>query len=248
VKVVATYNLKGGVGKTSAAVNVGALAARAGLRTLLWDLDPQGAATYMLRVHAKVKGGGRKLVRGRSDLGDLLRGSDVEGLDLLPADFTYRNLDLVLDDLKKPLRRLGRTLEPVAGDYDLAVLDCAPAISLTSESVFDAADALLVPLVPATLSVRAFDQLTAFLATEVARPPQVVAFCSMVDTRKKLHREIVEQLQGQRPEVVRTVIPAAADVERMAELRAPVADFARTGRPAAAYAALWDELRERLEL
>src|SRR3712207_4134002 len=152
VKVVATYSIKGGVGKTSAAVNLGALAARAGRRTLLWDLDPQGAATFLLRIRPKVKGGGRKLVRGRRDPVDALRGTDVEGLDLLPADFSYRHLDLVLDREKRPAEGLGRVLEPLAGDYDLAILDCAPSISLVSESVFRAADVLLVPLVPSTLS------------------------------------------------------------------------------------------------
>ena len=60
VKIVATYSIKGGVGKTSAAVNLGALAARDGRRTLLWDLDPQGAASFLFRVKPKVKGGGRQ--------------------------------------------------------------------------------------------------------------------------------------------------------------------------------------------
>ena len=66
-KVLATYNVKGGVGKTSAAVNLAYLAAHAGSRTLLWDLDPQGASTYLFRVRPKVRGGGRKLVRLRTD-------------------------------------------------------------------------------------------------------------------------------------------------------------------------------------
>lgn len=66
--VLATYNIKGGVGKTSAAVKLAYLAALEGARTLLWDLDPQGASTYLFRVNAKIKGGGRKLVRGRSDV------------------------------------------------------------------------------------------------------------------------------------------------------------------------------------
>ena len=109
VKVLATYNIKGGVGKTSAAVNVAALAAADGLRTLLWDLDPQGAASFLFRVRPKVRGGGRKLVRGRSDVTDVLRGTDVEGLDLLPADFSYRHMDLALDATGKPTRRLRRS-------------------------------------------------------------------------------------------------------------------------------------------
>jgi len=115
VKTLATYSIKGGVGKTSAAVNLGALAAADGLRTVLWDLDPQGAASFLFRIKPKVKGGGRRLIRDRDPL-DVMKGTDVEGLDLLPADFSYRNLDLELDRRKKPLAGVGRVLAQLEGD------------------------------------------------------------------------------------------------------------------------------------
>ena len=222
MKVLATYNIKGGVGKTSAAVNLAALAAGDGLRTLLWDLDPQGAASFLFRVRPKVRGGGRKLVRGRSDVTDVLRGTDVEGLDLLPADFSYRHMDLVLDESGKPTRRLRKVLAPLEDHYDLAVLDCPPSISLVSESVFDAADALLVPLIPSTLTLRTFAQLSEFVDAEVDRRPQIIAFFSMVDRRKRLHREVVETLPDGRGDIVRSVVPAATEVELMGVERAPV--------------------------
>jgi chromosome partitioning protein len=243
VKIVATYNIKGGVGKTSAAVNLAALAAADGLRTLLWDLDPQGAASYLFRVRPKIKGGGRKLVRGRSEVTGLLRGTDVEGLDLLPADFSYRHMDLALDAAGKPTRRLRKVLAPLDGHYDLALLDCPPSISLVSESVFDAADTLLVPLIPSTLTLRTFEQLGDFVADEVDRRPQIVAFFSMVDGRKRLHREVMELLGDS---TLATAIPAAADVERMGQHRTVIAEFAPRSGAARAYEALWREVRERL--
>lgn len=248
MKVVATYNIKGGVGKTSAAVNLAALAAGEGLRTLLWDLDPQGAASFLFRVRPKVRGGGRKLVRGRSDVAGVLRGTDVEGLDLLPADFSYRHMDLALDATGKPTRRLRKVLAPLAGHYDLAVLDCPPSISLVSESVFDAADALLVPLIPSTLTVRTFEQLGEFVAAEVERPPEIVAFFSMVDRRKRLHREMVATLPDGRDDIARTAIPAATEVELMGVERSPVVVHAPRSRAGRAYAELWREVRERLAL
>jgi chromosome partitioning protein len=248
VKVVATYNIKGGVGKTSAAVNLAALAARDGLRTLLWDLDPQGAASFLFRVRPKVRGGGRKLVRGRSDVADVLRGTDVEGLDLLPADFSYRHMDLVLDESGKPTRRLRKVLAPLGEHYDLAVLDCPPSISLVSESVFDAADALLVPLIPSTLTLRTFEQLADFVDAEVDRQPDIVAFFSMVDQRKRLHREVVETLPDGRDDIVATAIPAATEVELMGVERSPVVVHAPRSRAARAYADLWAELRARLDV
>jgi chromosome partitioning protein len=242
VSVLATYNIKGGVGKTSAAVNLAALAARGGARALLWDLDPQGASTYLFRIRPRVKGGGKKLVRGRSDVEGLIKGTDIEGLDLLPADFSYRHMDLALDAAKKPTRSLARVLAPLRDDYDVVFLDCPPSISLVSENVFEAADVLLVPIVPATLSSRTFAQLLEV----VGDAAQVLAFFSMVDGRKRLHHEVMEALRDDHDHVLETAIPAAADVERMGLYRATLEDFAGRGRAATAYRALWDEVRGRL--
>ena len=98
MKVVATYSIKGGVGQDLGGRQPRRARRRAtGLRTVIWDLDPQGAATYLFRVKPKVKGGGAQLIRGRRDPLDVMKGTDIEGLDLLPADFSYRNLDIELD-------------------------------------------------------------------------------------------------------------------------------------------------------
>jgi chromosome partitioning protein len=244
--VLATYNIKGGVGKTSAAVNLAYLAALEGARTLLWDLDPQGASTFLFRVKPRIKGGGDRLVRGKSDVDALIKGTDFERLDLLPADFSYRHMDLALDSAKKPTRRLARVLAPLAGDYDYIFLDCPPSISLVSESVFEAADVLLVPLVPATLSSRTFAQLRAVVGTPGDGAPQVMAFFSMVDGRKRLHREVMEALQTEHDAVLRTAIPSASDVERMGLHRTVVERFAPKGRAALGYRALWHEIQARL--
>jgi len=240
--VLATYNIKGGVGKRSAAVNLATLAARGGSPTLIWDLDPQGASTYLFRVRAKVKGGGAKLVRGKSDVDALLKGTDTEGLDLLPADFSYRHMDLALGDAKRPERRLSRVLEPLKDEYEYTFLDCPPSISLVSESVFEAADALLVPIIPATLSSRTLEQLQSVLDR---KGPAILGFFSMADRRKKLHRELMDELSTQH-DVLETVIPNSAEVERMGARRAALVDFAPKSRAARAYADLWAEVRSRI--
>ena len=95
-------------------MNLAWLAAAGGARVLLWDLDPQGAATYLLRIKPKVKGGARKLVGGKSEPAALLKGTDHERLDLLPGDFSYRNMDLALDETKRPTKGLARVLSPLA--------------------------------------------------------------------------------------------------------------------------------------
>jgi chromosome partitioning protein len=242
VRVFATYNIKGGVGKTSTAVNLAYLAAREGRRTLLWDLDPQGAATYLFRVRPRVKGGGHDLVTRRRPIEAALKATDFDNLDLLPADFSYRNMDLELDDTKKRTRRLGQLLDTFASEYDVVFLDCPPSISLVSENVLHASDMLLVPLIPATLSLRTLDQLTGFVADSSGSRPEVVAFFSMADRRKRLHREVIDTMSREGPRVADTVIPALAIIEQMAERRAPVAAFAPTSRAAQCYEQLWAEV------
>lgn len=243
--VLATYNIKGGVGKTSAAINLAYLAARDGSRTLLWDLDPQGACTYLLRIKPKVKGGGGKLVRLRSDAGALIKGTDYEGLDLLPADFSYRHMDLALDGFKHPTRRLSRVLKPLRAEYDYMFLDCPPSISLVSESVFEASDWLLVPIIPATLSSRTFQQLDGALAGCGGRP-RVLAFFSMVDSRKRLHRQVIEEMRGRWPSVLDAEVPASAEIERMGARREVVAALSPRGRATGAYEALWANVKRKL--
>lgn len=243
MKVLATYNIKGGVGKTSTAVNLAYLAAREGKRTLLWDLDPQGAATFIFRVRPRVKGGAHALVTRRRPIEEALKATDFEGLDLLPADFSYRNMDLELDDTKKRTTRLSQLLASVADEYDIAFLDCPPSVSLVSENVLHAADTLLVPLIPATLSLRTLDQLTRFIADSENRKPEVVAFFSMADQRKRLHREVIESIPREQLRVAQTIIPSLAIIEQMAERRAPVPAFAPTSRAALCYEQLWAEVR-----
>jgi chromosome partitioning protein len=243
VKVYATYNIKGGVGKTSTAVNLAHLAARNGHHVLLWDLDPQAAATFLFRIRPKVKGGSKALVRGTRSLDDAIKATDFDRLDLVPADFSYRNMDLQLDDMKRPNRRIRQLLQPLADEYDIVFLDCPPSISLLSENVLHAVDTLLVPMIPATLSVRTFDQLVRFIGDFDGRRPQVYAFFSMLDRRKRLHHDVMQHLAVERPGILTTAIPSLSIIEQMAEQRAPVTAFAPYSAAALCYEALWDELK-----
>ncbi len=248
MKVLATYNIKGGVGKTATAVNIAYLAASEGYRVLLWDLDPQAAASFLFRVRPRVKGGGKALIAGKRPLDDAIKATDFDNLDLLPADFTYRNLDLHLDSEKKPGTRLRSLLTPLRREYDLVVLDCPPSISLLSENVLHAADLLLVPLIPTTLSVRTLEQLTGFIADFDGKKPKILAFFSMIDRRKRLHREIAEELPASRKDVAATGIPALSAIERMSVHRAPVTAAAPRSQAARCYGELWAEARDQLRL
>jgi cellulose biosynthesis protein BcsQ len=248
MRIIGVYNIKGGVGKTATAVNLAYLAARDGLRTLVWDLDPQGAASFYFRIKPRIKGGSKKLLRGKKELDKLIKGTDYEGLDLLPADFSYRNMDLVLDDTKKPAMRLLKLLRPLSYEYDLIFLDCPPSISLVSENIFQAADALLIPTIPTTLSLRTYGQLMEFVINNNLDRLKLMPFFSMVDRRKRMHLEIINELPKRHPELLKTHIPYASDVERMGVFRKPLADFATKGPAAKAYEELWEEARAGVPL
>lgn len=242
--VLATYSIKGGVGKTTSAVNLAYEAARAGARVLVWDLDPQGAASFYLRVRPRVKGGSERLVT-RGGLDRHVRGTDVPAVDLVPADFSLRHLDLHLEGTRRPTERLAALLAPLAPAYDVVLLDCPPGISLASEAVFGAAGGLVVPVVPTTLSSRTLAQLAGFLEGQPGAP-QLLPHFAMVDRRKKLHRDQLEALAAAWPAFLTTAIPNASTVERMGVERAPVGAFAPSSAAARAFRQLWAEMAGRL--
>jgi cellulose biosynthesis protein BcsQ len=246
VRVVAVYSIKGGVGKTSAAVNLAALAAGTGLRVVLWDLDPQGAATFLLRAKAKVKGGQDALLSGKRGLEDVVKPTDIPGLDIVPADFSYRDLDTHLADGKKPTRQVARLVKPMKEHYDLLLMDCPPSISLLSENVFEAAEMLLVPLIPTTLSLRTLDQLTDFLGDlDKGSRPELRAFFSMVDSRKALHKETIAELASDE-RLLETGIPSVSNIERMGLDQLPVVLSEPRSKAAVAFRRLWVDVQNAL--
>ncbi|MFZ2404480.1 MAG: ParA family protein [Methylobacter sp.] len=246
MNVLAVYSIKGGVGKTSSAVNLAHTAARNGHRTLVWDLDPQGASSYYFRIKPKIKGGSKDLIAGKRELDGLIKGTDFENLDLLPADFSFRNLDLVLGAKKKPTRQLKKLLKPLAEEYDFIFLDCPPNISLLSEAVFEAADILLSPIIPTTLSLRTLEQLEKFIEENGLNKLALIPFFSMADRRKKMHREIMDNLIQSHPEILTTAIPYASDIERMGLERMPLGGYIKKSQSTVAYDALWQEILVRV--
>jgi cellulose biosynthesis protein BcsQ len=243
VRTVSLTSIKGGVGKSTAVVNFAYLAASSGRRVLLWDLDPQGAATYTLRVGVRVAGGARRLARKSRQLSRSIVPSAYARLDVVPADFSLRYLDLELSGLKKPRGRILRMLEHVGDRYDYVFIDCPPGITLTIDSALRATGVVVVPVIPAGLPMRSFDQLKSYVrADRQLRRVEMLGFLSMVDRRKRAHRQMAETLPRDRNEIMRHWIPSSVDIEAMATDRAPVV-AARDGTQAAtSYRELFDEL------
>ncbi len=245
MKIMATHNIKGGVGKTSAAVSLAYLAACDGYRTLLWDLDPQAAASFCFRIKPKVKGGVKSLKRDPHSLDQAIKATDFAGLDLVPADFSLRNFDRIFARTKNPARHLAKFLSPIRQEYDLLFIDCAPSISLMAENIFYTADALLVPLIPTTFSVRTYHQMLDFLHRKPPKDLQLLPFFSMYDKSRRLQRDVVATMSDEVREMLNTSIPYAKNVELMGVERAPVNHFAPSSRSAVAYRNLWREIKVR---
>jgi chromosome partitioning protein len=155
VRTIASYHHKGGVGKTTTAVALAAHAADRGSRTLLWDLDPQGAATRLLGADRGADERVGEVIRHGGKVTSFVVPTPMAGLELVPADPSLRTLDRRLDDDHQGQERIRRALTDDTS-YDVVVLDCPPSVSLTAAAVLEAARAgtfarsavLMVPVVP----------------------------------------------------------------------------------------------------
>jgi len=244
MSVLAVYNIKGGVGKTATSVNLAHLASTE-RTTLLLDMDPQGSASYYFRIRSPDKFGTKKLLKGGKHIEKNIRGTDFPGLDMLPADFSYRNIDIALDDCKKSQKRLNKVLQPLEEEYEQIVLDCPPNLTLLSENIFYAADLILVPIIPTTLSILSLEQLYGFLDEIGQGREKIRIFFSMVEKRKKLHAEVMQTMEG-KAGVLTSSIPYSADIERMGVHRQPVTAGQPNSIAAQAYQSLWQEIRGEL--
>ena len=246
MKTIAVYNIKGGVGKSTAAVNLACCAAASGRPTLLWDLDAQGAASYYLGLEGAGRAGTGKVLQGKRGLRDLAMHTRFPLLDIIPARFSYRKMDLRLERGGRPKKALPAILPPLASAYAWVFLDCPAGISLLAESVFHAADLLLIPLVPTPLSVRTFEEIVVFFQRKDLDRSRLLPFFSLVERRKKIHRETMAFFSAREGRVCSSIIPSLSDIERMAVTRRPVAHFRPRSEAGRAYASLWEEIRQKL--
>ncbi|MCW1918067.1 AAA family ATPase [Rhodobacter sp. KR11] len=249
MKILACYSNKGGVGKTATSVNLAHAFATMGLRVLLCDLDPQGASGFYFRVKPSKKLTEARFFEDVARLTDAIRASDYEGLDILPANMGFRDFDVFLSRMRDKRSRLKKALTAVQGDYDLILLDCPPNISTLSENVFRAADAIVVPVIPTTLSERTFEHLVDFFDTHDLPKSKLLGVFSMVQTSKSLHGDTMKSLtSAHKKRFLRAWIPFASDIERMGVHRAPLLATAPKGVASKAYRALAAEVLERMGL
>jgi cellulose biosynthesis protein BcsQ len=237
----ALYNLKGGVGKTAAAINVAYLAAADGYKTLVWDLDPQGSSSFYLNVKATNKNETKKLFAEELDIKDAIQSSAFGNLWIIPADISARNVDTLLHESKHSKKKLKSLLSDLKG-YDILILDCPPGISLLHENIFNAANWILMPNIPTTLSVNSFETVMEYFKNNELDRDKVKCFFSMVDHRKNLHHETMQQFYKDKL-FFKSYIPYLSDVEKMGTHQQPIFEYASGSYAARCFRDLWNEVK-----
>lgn len=240
---LALYNLKGGVGKTAAAINLAYLAAKEGYKTLVWDLDPQGSASFYLGASNDIKNAAKKIINQELDLADAVQPTAHDNLFVVPADLSARQADVLLHERKQFKKTFAQTLGAVKKEFDVLVLDCPPGIAVLHDAVFYAADWVIMPNIPTTLSIRSYEAVLQYFGENELDSSKLKCFFSMVDHRKNLHHEVMHDFYKDKV-FFKNYIPYLSDVEKMGVNEAPLESFAASSYAAQCYRELWKEIRK----
>ena len=252
VKKIAVYNIKGGVGKTTTSVNLACLLAKYGLSVMLWDLDPQGGSSYFFNRQNQNTNTHARLFDRYIKIYDVIQATDSYHIDVISNDA------ILSDQFMNKASRMTTInftnhemikliLDEVEDDYDVCIMDCSPGRFLMHDNIFFAADLLLIPNIPAPLSVYCNNMLM----DELHNNPQVwnktLSFYNMVQPHKTLHRQYLDKRREREDHILHNFIPFYTEIELITLTRESIFHQLKEFKANIYYHQLWQEICQRMQ-
>ena len=253
MKKIALYNIKGGVGKTTTTVNLACLLAKQGLSVLLWDLDPQGGSSYFFKQENFNDNTHDRLFDRYIPIYDVIRSTDTYQIDVISNDSRFSDQFMnkasritALNFLNEDLINI--TLAEVADDYDVCIMDCSPGRFQLHQNIFQAADLLLIPNIPAPLSVHCNNMLVKELQHKFpTRKTTILSFYNMVQSHKNLHKFYISNRDESQHYILNNHIPFYAEIENITLSKESIFHQLKEFKPNLYYEKLWQEVCTRMQ-
>ena len=240
-RIIAVANQKGGVGKTTSTVNIGAALAEMGLRVLLVDLDPQGNASTGVGIETRgLEHSMYHVLMQDEQLDNVVEPTDVKGLFVAPASLDLAGAEIELVPAFSREQRLKRAIAEVIDDYDYVLVDCPPSLGLLTVNGLAAADEVLVPIQCEYYALEGLGQLlrNVDMVKKNLNPELDLStiLCVMYDARTKLSDQVVSEVRDHfGDKVLRSVIPRNVRVSEAPSFGQPITTFDPRSRGAIAY-------------